>query len=157
MNKGGCSSNCKIVPAEFLHLVAKCTLKFSNPVKSDHNLNFWYFQNYHIKTTKIFSVRSSPDPCSPLAGVTFSDSDSAPVTKFLNPDSGPLLFQIWESDSCSDSGYNHRSKCNLPIFLLEKWPHRLLLQRWSDSGFLLSNPILFLKNDIRIRSESCFG
>jgi len=25
------------------------------------------------------------------------------------------------------------------------------------SGFLLSDAILFLKNDIRIRSESCFG
>jgi len=32
---------------------------------------------------------------------------------------------------------------------------RYLHQRWSDSGFLLSDPILFLKNDIRIRSESC--
>ena len=30
-------------------------------------------------------------------------------------------------------------------------------QRWSDSGFLLSNRILFLKNNVRIRSESCFG
>jgi len=42
--------------------VAKYTLPFSKPVKSDHNLNFWYFQNNHIKTTKIFSFRSSPDP-----------------------------------------------------------------------------------------------
>jgi len=31
-------------------------------VKSGHNFNFWYFQNNHIKTTNIFSVRSSPDP-----------------------------------------------------------------------------------------------
>jgi len=30
-------------------------------------------------------------------------------------------------------------------------------QRWSDSGFSLSDPILFLKNVIRFRSESCFG
>jgi len=30
-------------------------------------------------------------------------------------------------------------------------------QRWSDSDFLLSDPILFLKNDIRIRSESFFA
>ena len=30
-------------------------------------------------------------------------------------------------------------------------------QRWSDSGFSLSDPNLFSKNDIRIRSESCFG
>jgi len=33
----------------------------SKPVKSDHNENCCYFQNNH-KTTKIFSVRSSPDP-----------------------------------------------------------------------------------------------
>jgi len=30
-------SNCKIVPAEFLHLMAKYTLPFNKPVKSDHN------------------------------------------------------------------------------------------------------------------------
>jgi len=30
-------------------------------------------------------------------------------------------------------------------------------QRWSESVFLLSDPILFLKNYIRIRSESCFA
>jgi len=30
-------------------------------------------------------------------------------------------------------------------------------QRWSDSGFSLSDPTVFSKNDIRIRSESCFG
>jgi len=29
--------------------------------------------------------------------------------------------------------------------------------RLSDRVFLLSDPILFLKNDIRFRSESCFG
>ena len=96
MNKGGCSLNCKIVPAEFLHLVAKYTLPFSNPVKSDHNLNFWYFQNNHIKTTKIFSVRSSPDPpifkkiavrsspdpCSPLTASIFSTDFSMPLIGF---------------------------------------------------------------------------
>jgi len=26
-------------------------------------------------------------------------------------------FQIWESDSCSDSGCSHRSNRNLPMFL----------------------------------------
>ena len=30
-------------------------------------------------------------------------------------------------------------------------------QWWSDKVFLLSDPILFVKNDIRIRSESGFG
>jgi len=48
----------------------------------------------------------------------FSDSDSAPVPKFLNPgpDPGSESFQIWETDSCSDSGYNHWSNRNLPMF-----------------------------------------
>jgi len=31
VNKGGYSSNCKIVPVEFLHLMAKYTLPFSKP------------------------------------------------------------------------------------------------------------------------------
>jgi len=30
-------------------------------------------------------------------------------SKVFNPDSGPEIFQIWESDSCSDSGYHNRS------------------------------------------------
>jgi len=37
------------------------------------------------------------DCCAPeVAGVTFSDSDAAPVPKFLNtvPDPGPEIFQI---------------------------------------------------------------
>ena len=52
-----------------------------------------------------------------MAGVTFTDSDSAPVPKFLIPDPSPEIFQIWESDSCSDFGY-HRSSRNLPMFCL---------------------------------------
>jgi len=62
VNKGGYTSNCKIAPAAFLHLMAKYTLPFSKPMKSDRNKNFWHFHNNHIETTKIFSVRSSPDP-----------------------------------------------------------------------------------------------
>ena len=71
-----------------------------------------------------------------VTGVTFSDSDSAHVPQFLNPDPIPAILQIWESGSCSDSGYNHRSNHNLPICLPEKWLHRLpLLPKWkSDSG-----------------------
>ena len=34
------------------------------------------------------------------------------------PDPGSAIFQIWESDSCSNSNYNHRSNCNLPLFYL---------------------------------------
>jgi len=75
-----------------------------------------------------------------VAEVTFSDSDSTPVPKFLNPDPGPAIFQISESDSCSDSGYNHWSNRNLPMFLLQKRPHRLLLlpKFKSDSGSVFS-------------------
>jgi len=50
----------------------------------------------------------------------FSDSHSAPVSKFLNPVPAPAIFQIWESDSCSDSGYTHQSNLNLPMFLPKK-------------------------------------
>jgi len=71
-----------------------------------------------------------------MAGVTFSDSDPAPVPKFLYPGPDPAILQIWESDSCSDSGYNHWSNQNLPMFSLKKWQHGLLLLlKWkSDSG-----------------------
>ena len=64
-----------------------------------------------------------------VAGVIFSDSNSALFSKFWNPGPDPVsaIFQIWESDSCSDSSYNHQSNLNLPMFLLKKWPHRLLL------------------------------
>ena len=60
-----------------------------------------------------------------VAGVTFSDSHSAPVAKFLNP--GPAILQIWESDSCWDSACNHRSNRNSPMLFPMKWPHRFLL------------------------------
>jgi len=76
-----------------------------------------------------------------VAGVTFSDTDTAPVPKFLNqgPHPGPAIFQIWESDSSSDSGCNHQSNRNLPMFLLKKCQHRLLLlpkfKSGSGSGF----------------------
>jgi len=56
-----------------------------------------------------------------VAGVTFSDSDSAPVPKFL------AILQIWESDSRSDYDCNQQSNRNSPMFLLKKWPRRLLL------------------------------
>jgi len=60
-----------------------------------------------------------------VAGVTYRLRS---CSKFLNP--GLAIFQIWESDS----GYNHHSNRNLPMFLLKKWPHRLLPKWKSDSG-----------------------
>jgi len=75
-----------------------------------------------------------------VAVVTFSDFDSAPVPKLLNLDAGPSLqnFQIWESHSCSDSGF-HRCNRNLAMLLLMvcciwKTGRFLLLKMKSDSG-----------------------
>ena len=85
------------------------------------------------------SVQSKSKP--EVVGVTFSDSDSTPVPKFFNP--GPGILQIWESYSFSDSGYNHWSNRNLPMFLLKKWSHiLLLLLKWksdSESGSVFTN------------------
>ena len=64
----------------------------------------------------------------------FFNSHSAPVSKFVN-----LRQAIF--DFCSDSGYSHRFNRNLPMFLLKKWPHCLMLQKklksnsWYGSGF----------------------
>jgi len=55
-----------------------------------------------------------------------------------NFESGSGNFSIWESASCSNSGY-HWSNQNLSMFLLKKWPRRLLplpkLKSRSGSGF----------------------
>ena len=61
------------------------TLPFSKPVKSDHNLNFWYFQNNHIKTTKIFSVRSSPDAAIFKVIAVRSSPDAAKIRFIPDP------------------------------------------------------------------------
>ena len=57
---------------------------------------------------------------SEVAGVTFSDSDSTPVPKFLKPDPALALIQILECDSCSESGCNLRSNSDFPILLLKE-------------------------------------
>jgi len=56
-------------------------------------------------------------PISEMAGDSFSDSHSATVPKFLNPDPDPEIFQIWEFDSCSDSATIDPTG-NLPLFYL---------------------------------------
>jgi len=78
-----------------------------------------------------------------VAEVTFSDSDSTLVPKFLNPgpDPGPAIFQISESDSCLDSGYNYQSNRNLPMFLLKKCPHSCYCRNWKvapDPGLVFA-------------------
>jgi len=71
-----------------------------------------------------------------VAGVTFSDSDTAPVSKYFNPCPDPAICQIRESDSCTDSGYNHRSNRNL-LVLHKSEIFAILIQ----SKFSLSNPV----------------
>jgi len=65
-------------------------------------------QTYHTSVIRDFSrvtATARPIYIPEVAGVTFSDSDFAPVLKFLNPD--PEIFQIWESDSgCYRSNRN---------------------------------------------------
>ena len=120
--------------------------KFSNKLGNRYNnLNQGTSQqvrNFHdVWHTRAGKYRWS---IAEVVGVTFSDSDSAPVPKFWNPgpDPDPEILQIWESGSCSDSGYNHWSNRNVPMFLLKKWPQRLLLLlKWksdSGSGFVFS-------------------
>jgi len=96
-----------------------------------------------------------------VAGVTFSDSDSAPVSKFLNQ--GPAIFQIWESDSCSDCGCNHRFNRNLPMFDLKNdHTHSCYCRNWKvtpDPGpvfakFLTTGPDPGPKEKRRILPES---
>jgi len=80
VNKGGSSSNCKIIQAEFLHLMEKYTLPFSKPVK----LKFLIFSEYSHQNKNFLSpipswsanliknaVRSSPDPFSSLLSSSF--------------------------------------------------------------------------------------
>jgi len=42
---------------------------------------------------------------------TFSESNSSADPKIFKLDPGPGIFQIWDSDSCSDYGY-YRSNWN---------------------------------------------
>ena len=112
---------------------------------SDINIRFPFESSFWISISSCkFTILPDIQPANRIviisaaevAGVTFSDSDSTRVPKFLNPGPDPAILQIWESDSCSDSGGNHRSNRNLLMFLLKKWPHRLLLlpKLKSDSG-----------------------
>ena len=111
---------------------------------------FWGQQPY--KNSKCLTVRGEFWFSGPLAilnwgpfrkaevgVVTFSDYHSTPVPKFLDPDSasGPKNFQIWEPDSCSDSGY-HRCNRNSAVFLPKKchiWKsYRLLLLKMKSNS-----------------------
>jgi len=121
-----------------LHILVTALLFCHWKARAASAQNFTQWQQATIEITRhahFVSACSRHIYLAEVAGVTFSDSDSAPVPKFLNPD--PAILQIWESDSCSDSGYSHRSNRNLPMFFPKKRPQRfLLLPKWkSGSGF----------------------
>ena len=71
-----------------------------------------------LNVSMIMWLRPSRFTKPEVAILTFSDSDSALVPKFLNPDPdlGSKFFQIWESDSCSNSD-NYRNYRNSAMFL----------------------------------------
>ena len=89
--------------------------------------NIWTAHSQYQERLQLFvpathsSLHWSHNKLFPSVSEVATFWDSAPIPKFLNP--GPAIFQIWESDS----GHNHRSNRNLPMFLLKKGPHRLLL------------------------------
>ena len=84
VDKGGYSWNGKIVPAEIFPLMSKYTLPFHKSVKSDYHKSFWYGWNNDIKTRKIISVRSRPDP--PILKKIAVRSSPDPAKIGLSPD-----------------------------------------------------------------------
>jgi len=92
------------------------------PKQDSDRIRIWFFKN-RIGLDSKNSLSNHLCCVAEVVWVTFSDSNSAPVTKFLNTDLGldPASFQIWESDFCSYSSYHHRSNRNLPVFLLKKY------------------------------------
>ena len=126
------SLNGNIVPAKLLLLIEKCTLTFSKSVKLDYNQIFPNGYNNHIGRTKISSVRSRPDP---------------PIIKKIAVRSSPgqpkLASVLFQSDPVLT-----RARLWSPT---QQRPNR------DDRIVDIYYPILFLKNDISIPSESCFG
>jgi len=74
-------------------------------------------------------------------GVGFSESDSAPVAKFLQPHPGPNFFQIWKSDFCSNSG-NHLEQCHSLSFIqTTQTPATAENQKWQTTKVSDSGPV----------------
>jgi len=87
--KGGCSSNSKIVPAELLSLIDGkifiSLLYLSSNVSNHITRKTLTWLNNHIKTAKIFSVRSSPDPPIFKKIAVRSSPDPAKIDFSLDP------------------------------------------------------------------------
>ena len=84
---------------------------------------------------------------SEVAGVTFSDTDSAPLPKFLK------FLQIWESDSCSNSS-NQRCNRKSAMFIF-KHPYTERLKMLQAGQLEISLQFFWLarRGDMRATSD----
>ena len=127
-------------PSRVLDLMTKYTLPLSKPVKSDHNSNFWYFQNNHIETTKLFSVGSSPDPPISKKIAVRSSPDPAKIGFSLDPvrsstDRCSSLLHTWQR--CTGSGFQNSSPAGFSSF----WTNRIrttVLFKFPDQDYHIS-------------------
>jgi len=116
--------------------MAKSPLPFGKLVKLDNNYKFLYFRKNHIKTTKIFSVRFSPDP--PILKKIAVQSSPDPAKIGFSPD--PVRSNPGPFSSLLHSRDDHYPVCRLHISRI------VSLQPDKDIQKLLSK-----SNRIRIR------
>ena len=124
------------------------SLSLRSPFRSQYGLSDTKFRSFNEISN--FSNNHHKLICNQhiLARVTFSDP--ALVSKTLNP--GAEIFQLWESDSCSDSGYHWSNRECTHVLLLRKWPRRLLLcthvlllRKWPRRLLLCTHVLLLRK------------
>jgi len=116
----------------------------------------------------VIDVNSAPDAS---AKVNHSkENTTTKICEILSHSQGNFVLEIKQiSWSCRHPTFfkykflntilirkNRKYPASYPILILSMLTTSSN-HRWSDSKFLLSDPILFLKNGIRIQSESCFG
>jgi len=117
-------------PSRVLDLMTKYTLPLSKPVKSDHNSNFWYFQNNNIETTKLFSVGSSPDPPISKKIAVRSSPDPAKIGFSLDPVRS-------STDRCSSLLHTWQEVYRIRISEFESGRIQLILNKSdTDYGFI---------------------
>jgi len=99
LDKRGCSWNSKIVPAELLLLIdgkiLNSLLYLSTNVSNHITRKTLMWLNNHIKTTKIFLVRSSPDP--PILKKIAVRSSPDPAKIGFSPDPVLIRAHLWHT------------------------------------------------------------
>ena len=99
------------------------SLSLRSPFRSQYGLSDTKFRSFNEISN--FSNNHHKLICDQHILARVTSSDPALVSKTLNP--GAEIFQLWESDSCSDSGYHWSNRECTHVLLLRKWPRRLLL------------------------------